>query len=414
MKIGVGISDFARIVKDKYIYVDKTSFIEKLEDYLYSAFFRPRRFGKSLLVSTLANYYDVKKKSEFSSLFARTYIGDNPTKNRNSYCILHFDFSSISWSDSIPDAIHNAVYEEAQRFLDAYDNGIKMDNMLSSPQMIDRIFTVHKGEPIYVFIDEYDKFANTAIGEILASLREIIKAGGYFRCFFEKLKFGTRLGKIHRIFITGISPLVMDSLTSGFNISTDLSRRIIFNEMVGFTHSETKSALLKLGKSENEVGALMATLSQKCNGYRFSISAPETLFNSGLLFENLVNQSGDVDVDFSKNALSDFETLKRIFSLVKPVSSLIKPVSSFAPSANSNEREELRKVIERLLNGHPIKMPLNRVFMLHDFSFRDLCSLLFYMGYLTPSKDEFGLPQLTIPNSVIEKILRSYFPILFA
>ncbi|MEQ8191641.1 MAG: AAA family ATPase, partial [Candidatus Eremiobacterota bacterium] len=95
-KIPYGISDFDRIRRQNYYYVDKTGFIENIEDsppYLF--FIRPRRFGKSLFLSLMECYYDIKRKDNFEEIFSGTYIYDNPTEERNKYLILKFNFSAV-------------------------------------------------------------------------------------------------------------------------------------------------------------------------------------------------------------------------------------------------------------------------------------------------------------------------------
>jgi hypothetical protein len=97
-KIPYGISNYKKIVEGNYIFVDKTKHIEKLENlhapFLF--FLRPRRFGKSLFTSILENYYDINSKSDFEKLFGNTYIGQHPTKEKNSYYVLKFNFSKLN------------------------------------------------------------------------------------------------------------------------------------------------------------------------------------------------------------------------------------------------------------------------------------------------------------------------------
>ena len=96
-KLPNGISDYQRLIEDNYAYVDKTEYIKKLEELPapYVMFLRPRKFGKTLFTSVLENYYDVLKADKFEELFSETYIGKNPTPNKNSYHILKFNFSGI-------------------------------------------------------------------------------------------------------------------------------------------------------------------------------------------------------------------------------------------------------------------------------------------------------------------------------
>ena len=96
-KLPYGISNYEELVEDGYYYVDKTIYIEKLENLAEKRilFLRPRKFGKTLFTSTLENYYDFKKADKFEKLYGNTYIGKHPTKLKNSYHILKFNFSGI-------------------------------------------------------------------------------------------------------------------------------------------------------------------------------------------------------------------------------------------------------------------------------------------------------------------------------
>ena len=90
-----GISDLKTIITENYFYCDRTFKIKLLEKSKFQLFIRPRRFGKSLILSMLENYYDVAKQDEFNTIFGKLAIGKNPTKLRNSYFILKLDFSCV-------------------------------------------------------------------------------------------------------------------------------------------------------------------------------------------------------------------------------------------------------------------------------------------------------------------------------
>lgn len=95
-RIPYGISNFEVLRKKNYLYVDKTSYIELLDRYApYQFFIRPRRFGKSLFISMLENYYDINKKGEFEELFGETYIGKNPTEDKNKFLVWKISFAGI-------------------------------------------------------------------------------------------------------------------------------------------------------------------------------------------------------------------------------------------------------------------------------------------------------------------------------
>jgi hypothetical protein len=95
--IGYAQADFKTLIKDHKLYVDRTAFIETMENQSNTnlVFVRPRRFGKSLWLSILHYYYGVEHKDLFEMLFGKLAIGQNPTTLRNTYLILRFQFAGI-------------------------------------------------------------------------------------------------------------------------------------------------------------------------------------------------------------------------------------------------------------------------------------------------------------------------------
>lgn len=108
-KIPYGISNFKLLKTENYLYIDKTRYIEILENLneRYVIFLRPRRFGKSLFLSTLQYYYDENFKGEFEEIFRDTYMAQNLTPLKNSYRILSFEFSGINTGESM-----ERIYEQ--------------------------------------------------------------------------------------------------------------------------------------------------------------------------------------------------------------------------------------------------------------------------------------------------------------
>ena len=121
-KLPNGISDYERLAENNYLYVDKTKYIEKLEDLSqpYIMFLRPRKFGKTLFTSVLENYYDILKENKFDKLFSNTYIGKNPTPEKNSYHILKFNFSGIDTSstEKTMSGFKNSAIEAIKHFIE--------------------------------------------------------------------------------------------------------------------------------------------------------------------------------------------------------------------------------------------------------------------------------------------------------
>ena len=170
MKFPYGITDFKEIVTENYFYCDRTDKIPLLEQAKSQLFIRPRRFGKSLLLSMLEHYYDISRKDEFEEIFCNLAIGQHPTEDRNSYFILRWDFSCVeatgteekirkSLFDHVNDSIR-AFYSRYAETFDLQQIHTNQENALSS--MSSLIASVQRTKiPIYLLLDEYDNFANT-------------------------------------------------------------------------------------------------------------------------------------------------------------------------------------------------------------------------------------------------------------
>jgi len=245
--IPYGIADYSTIVREGYANTDKTMYIRSLEQVgVYNLFLRPRRFGKSLFTSMLGYYYDINEKDNFDILFSNTDIGRNPTKKKNSYYILKFNFSGIRTDsyevmlESFTRNIHSSLFA----FCSAYHLDIPLEMNSPETQLL-YLFTqfqrIRDGK-IYVIIDEYDDFANQLLSFDPSLFAATVSGDGFIRTWYEVLKRGAGT-IVDRIFITGISPIMLNSLTSGFNISQNLSMDCEFNEMIGFTKDEVKQLI---------------------------------------------------------------------------------------------------------------------------------------------------------------------------
>jgi len=97
IRIPYGLSNFSAFAKEGYHYVDRTNYIEVLEKLgeKYIFIVRPRRFGKSLFISTLHHYYDLVYQEQFKDIFGKYYIGQHPTPLANSYLVLRLSFAGI-------------------------------------------------------------------------------------------------------------------------------------------------------------------------------------------------------------------------------------------------------------------------------------------------------------------------------
>ena len=399
-KLPYGISDYGRLVENDYYYIDKTKYIEELENLSepYIIFLRPRKFGKTLFTSTLENYYDIKKVDEFEKLYGNTYIGKNSTKLKNSYHILKFNFSGIDTSDEekTMKAFKEKVTISITGFVNKYNIDFFVNPELSTEgllgSLIEAFKTQREKEKIYVIIDEYDHFANELLGFNTNQFKNLVSKNGKVRKWYETLKEGTE-SVIDRIFITGVVPITLDSLTSGFNIGADITQRSKFNEMMGFTKAELVKMMEDIEIAKEEQKELLPIMKENYDGYKFSVDGKEKIYNSNmcLYFLNRYLEQRKMPTQLiDVNIASDYSKLGRMLDLCK-----------------GNERE---KIIEKTVSGEGIIGEITSKFNpAIEFTEKDLISMLFYLGYLTIDDDVAGYPKLNIPNRVMKEIYSDYF-----
>ena len=400
LKMPYGISNYEKIVNDGYYYVDKTMYIEKLENLPETniMFLRPRKFGKTLFTSVLENYYDKNKKESFEKLYGNTYIGKNPTKLKNSYCILRFNFSGIDTSteEATIRGFKKEVASSIEVFINRYNLEFHVNKEDEAENILDNLFKsfyIQKPQDkIYVIIDEYDHFANELLGFNPEQFRGLVSKNGKVRKWYEILKKGTET-VVDRIFITGVAPITLDSLTSGFNIGTDITQDEEFNEMIGFTEEELKEILKNQEISLKEQEKIIPIMKENYDGYKFCLKAKNQIYNSNmcLYFLSRYIRLGEIpDKLIDTNIASDYSKIGKMLDLCK----------------GENRLEILRKTVQ----GEPIVNTIIEKFNpAIEFTENDMISMLYYLGYLTISGELVGIPELTIPNKVMKEIYADYF-----
>ena len=399
-EIPYGISNYEELIEENYYYVDKTSYIEKLESLAQKRvmFLRPRKFGKTLFTSVLENYYDINKKDSFDKLFGETYIGKHPSKLRNSYYILRFNFSGID-TDNVQKTINNfkeKVTASIQDFIDRYKLDFYINPELSAEGLLNNLIIAFKnqkqGEKIYVIIDEYDHFANELLGFRTEDFKSLISKNGKVRKWYEILKEGTE-SVIDRIFITGVAPITLDSMTSGFNIIFDLTRDPRFNEMIGFTKQELIKIMESQEIAKEKQEELLPIMEENYDGYRFSKDVETKLYNSNMCLYFLDSYTSLEKVPeelVDTNIASDYSKIGNMLRLCR----------------NENRLD----IIEKTLSGEGIATTLVRQFNPEkSFGETEMVSMLYYLGYLTIVGEDIGDPILRIPNQVIKEIYAEYF-----
>lgn len=228
IKFPYGISNAEFVMTDNYVFIDKTHFVEKLEKTdRFVAFLRPRRIGKSFFISILEYYYDLRRKDKFEKIFSKTYIGQHPTPLASSFRVLKFNFSGIEThtNESSQDGFWSNIKFTIGSFLKTYDFLSKeaqaeITSQKNPAKIMSAFFQKYKDEtiPIFLLIDEYDQFTNEILIRNLTEFQNSVSKDGYVRKFYESIKVATEDGSVGRFFITGVSPITLDSLTSGFNI----------------------------------------------------------------------------------------------------------------------------------------------------------------------------------------------------
>jgi len=399
-KLPNGISNYEELVRDGYTYVDKTMYIEKLENLSDKRimFLRPRKFGKTLFTSVLENYYDIQKAEKFATLFGETYIGKHPTKLKNTYHILRFNFSGIS-TETIETTIagfNREVASSIEVFVKKYGLDFYVNKEEGAENILDNLikaFQMQKAEQkIYVIIDEYDHFANELLGFHTEHFRDLVSKNGKVRKWYEILKKGTET-IVDRIFITGVAPITLDSLTSGFNISNDITQDRDFNEMMGFTKEELIGLMEEQEITKEEQEKILPIMKENYDGYAFTLNAKERMYNSNMCLYFLARYTRFHEVPeklIDVNIASDYSKIGNMLQLC--------------------QGEKRREILEKTMTGTGIASSITEKFNpAIDFSEKDMVSMLYYLGYLTIQGIIVETPVLKIPNKVMKEIYSEFF-----
>lgn len=393
-KIPYGISNFRMLRKENYLYVDKTKYIEVLEDYPpYQFFIRPRRFGKSLFISMLDSYYDINAKDEFDELFGDLYIGKNPTEKRNQYLVFKVSFAGIETSsgeEKLKESFNYKVKSAAQEFIDRYTNIMceeKIpDDLNSAESIIEYLRRITKkiDKQVLILIDEYDNFANELItGGRKATYENLMHGEGLVKAFYKAIKDAT-MDNFARLFMTGVSPIMLDDLTSGFNITDNLTLRNKLNSMLGFTEEEIIEILKKYNIYSLEI---LDDMKKYYNGYKFSPDInDENVYNSdmSLYFVKEVVDNGKYPMNMiDNNVKTDYGRVNQLALNFRDKNTLEKIMADGEIETRLVERFNLSTMYQNKEN---------------------FVSLLYYLGMLTIKKPFEDVLTLCIPNYVIKTL----------
>ena len=440
--IPYGMADFRAIRREGFLYVDKTRFVRELENERYAFLLRPRRFGKTCWHSVLEHYYDRTRQDGFEALFAGTAIGREPTANRGAYAVLRLDFSAFSKRlDTLEERFEEYCDTQLCGMLDAnadlFPEALTA-RILSRPTMGGRLNQLYRyaerlGVRLLLLIDEYDNFANTILaGEGEAAYRRLTHGGGFFRDFFATVKAGTASGNLERLFITGVSPVTMDDVTSGFNIGKNISFSAKYNDMVGFTEAEVRRLVAMyrdLGVLDEDADAAMAVMREWYNGYRFAKGATEDVYNTDMVLyyldHSIPNEEGpdhliDVNVRVDYGKLRHLVVVNRDAALAaeraagaeasgaadapRRISNAAELHSANALGLNGNF-DVLREVIaEGQVDGNLIpSFPMDQLGQRENF-----LTLLHCFGLLSIQGAADGRTRLGVPNQTVRQLTYGY------
>ena len=409
-----GISDFPRIIRKNYYYVDKTQFIESLERQAsYIFLIRPRRFGKSLFLAMLETYYSIDYAANFDELFGDLYIGQHPTEDHSSYMVLRFNFSEVKARlEELEAKFGEYCCMVIKNFILKYEHlmGSKVWEVVKREetdpgQMLSSLkeYVSRTNCPrIYLMIDEYDNFTNTILSSYgQDNYRKQMHGDGFIRGFFNTIKASTSNADaaIERLFITGVSPITMDDVTSGFNIGTNISMSPQFNAVIGFTEDEVRKMVTYymdegVLPADVTMEGLLELMKPWYDNYCFSSrKLEERMFNSDmtLYFLNSYLQQGlPPEMMIDNNIRTDYNKLRHLVQIDK----------TFGANAS---------VIQQIVADGSITAQITTSFpaekMIDTENFK---SLLFYFGMLSIQGVYRGTPVLGIPNLTVREQLYTY------
>ena len=406
-RIPYGVSDFVDIIKRNQYYVDKTMYIPKLEEEADSLFFiRPRRFGKSLLLSMMCAYYDINQSDRFEELFGKLWIGSHPTPYRGKFQVLFLDFSKIGGDiKDLKENFNNYCNIRLDNFIERYKRAYRpeiVEKIKSAPTAVDKLNMIDTeakdaNMQLYLIIDEYDNFTNVVLNEHGEKVYwALTHAKGFYREIFKVFK-----GMFTRIFMTGVSPVTLDDLTSGFNIGWHISTKPSFNQMLGFSTEDVRE-MFEYFKSAGkvrpdcDVESVIAEMKPWYDNYCFSKNALQTqskVFNCDMVLYYLRNyaETGEAPEEMiDPNTKTDYNKMKKLLQLDKLDGNRKGVIYEIA------EQGEIISNLEPTFPAETLTNP--NMFV----------SLLFYYGMLTIKGTRGSRLILGIPNNNVRKQYYEY------
>lgn len=410
MKFPYGISDFRQVIGEGYYFVDRSAHIHTLEEMgKQLLFLRPRRFGKSLLLSMLENYYDVARAGEFEQLFGRLAIGQNPTPLHNQFLVMRWDFSMVYSHGEVGDierSLNSYLNTELRLFAHRYRDQLALPIAIDPGNGMDSLHSAlgavqDSGAKLYLFIDEYDNFANEVLMGGGTRGREryeaLLYGDGVFKSLFKVIKGGAAGRGLERVFITGVSPVVLSDATSGYNVAKHVSFEPALHDLCGFWEAEVAETLDEIvrecGYPTERAGEALATMRSFYNGYAFTHDTKELIYNPTLAlyyFDHFRRHCAAPRAMLDGNFASDRAKIAYVAGLPGGQELILEALEEEAAIS-------IRQLEDRFGVAEMLAPAQERTFM---------ASLLTYLGVLTLGEGETELGKLTlrVPNLVVRKL----------
>ena len=407
-----GVADYAEIRKANAWFIDRTAKIRDLEGTRYAVFLRPRRFGKSLLTSILEAYYDVYYADRFDEFFAGTDIGANPTDERGKYLVLKFDFSAVSKDVSHVQASFSKYVAACcdafvLKYADVLPHGLS-EAVLEEPVSDDKFNKIalrmkSSGRKLYVIIDEYDNFANTILAESgVNAYNALCHGDGFFKDFFARLKAATSgtEAPVTRLFITGVSPVTMDDVTSGFNIGTSISLDPEFADLTGFRHDDLRAISdYYAAHCGFDAEKLYDTAREWYDNYRFGSASAPSVANTTIVlsFFSYIWRTKQFPREFiDENLRTDYAKIRHLVTLDRRL--------------NGNFHG-----LENLIAGGELTERLAKSFQARELTKKEnFTSLLYWLGITTITGESFGKTTFGIPNETLKELAAKMIPAAYS
>ena len=405
-QVPYGVADFAMVIEQNLYYVDKTMFIPELEKQPRNLFFiRPRRFGKSIFLSMLYSYYDCTQSHKFQSLFGNLWIGQHPTPLQGKYQVLFLDFSQITGNiDKLGTKFNSYLSINLDAFVRQYSEyyQAEMEEILAQEDFEEKMELIFKAAKahlyhLYLIIDEYDNFTNVILNERGENVyHAITHADGFYRDVFKKFK-----GNFERIFMMGVSPVILDDVTSGFNIGWNISIKPEFDEMLGFSTTDVVEMFTYYKEhgsipADSDIDAIVNDMKPWYDNYCFAKQALKKktrMFNCDMVLyylRNYMDAGCPPEEMIDPNTRTDYGKMKKLLQFDK---------------LDGERKGIIRKIAEE----EQIVTQLYESFSAYQIPKAEIFpSLLFYYGMLTIKGTRGSKLILGIPNNNVRKQYYGY------